>query len=70
VAAVEVWLTVPEVADRLGVKHSAVRKAIARGVLPARRVTPGRFSTHEHLVLVEDVDRYRRDHSRPRMVQS
>jgi excisionase family DNA binding protein len=58
-------LTVPEVAKRLGVKPSAVRKAIARGVLPAQTVS-GRFSLYEYLVTDVDVETYRASHRRPR----
>lgn len=32
------WLTVAEAAGRIGVKHQAIRRAIARGELPATKV--------------------------------
>lgn len=59
-------LTVAEVADALGVSTYAVRKAIARGVLPARR-GPRKVSQHnEWLMRSDDVETYRAAHSRPR----
>lgn len=61
-------MTVPEVATSLGVKQSAVRKAIARGTL---RATVERTRTGWKYVVSEDeVERYRVDHRTPRRERS
>lgn len=62
-------LTVPEVATALDMTQSGVRKAIARGSMRARVVTPGKYTEWEHVVDRDEVERYRRDHRTPRLAQ-
>ncbi len=55
-------LTVPEVADELGIKPGAVRDAIARGVLQAIRTGGGERRAGHLLVHIDEIERYRREH--------
>lgn len=57
-------MNVAEAALALGVKRSAVRKAIARGTLRAAKTT-GKFGD-EYAIAVEDVEAYRRRETRER----
>lgn len=60
-------LTVPEIAESLGISKDAVRKAIKRGTMPSRFVkggprgggTLGGF----YAVTKADVERYREEHA-------
>lgn len=54
-------LGVTAVAAALGTKRSAVRKAIVRGTLRARKETTA-DGGYRWLVPVEEVDRYAREH--------
>jgi len=56
---------VADAARLLGCSRSAIRKAIARGVLPAT-LTPGQRRGNEYRILVRDVRAYGRKHQRPR----
>lgn len=53
-------LDVTAVAAALGVKRSAIRKAIARGTLAARRVESG--TGYKYVIDATEVDRYAREH--------
>lgn len=57
-------MNVHEVAEALGATKTAIRKAIARGVLPARLV-PGPRGP-EYQVEPTDVEAYRANHRKPR----
>lgn len=56
-------MNVAQVAETLGVKKSAVRKAIGRGTLPATLVPGGRRGA-EYEVEPEAVEAYRAAHRR------
>ena len=56
-------MNVAQVAEALGVKKSAVRKAIGRGTLPATLVPGGRRGA-EYEVDPDAVEAYRREHRR------
>ena len=59
-------MRVAEAARDLGVKRSAVRKAIARGRLRATYVPPvGRQKWGRYDIGADAVDDYRREHQRP-----
>jgi len=61
-------MTISEAARSLGCSKSAVRKAIARGVLKAGLVPAGRRGPY-YVIDTREVERYRREHLTPRLVR-
>jgi len=58
------YLTVPEVAERLGVGRSAVNRAIER-----KRIIPAYKAAGAYWIKPADVEKYRQKYSRPRRSQ-
>lgn len=52
------WLTTAEAAKELGLAHSTVREAVARGRLKVEKVAP-----RLNAITREELERYKREHS-------
>jgi len=50
------WYTTADAAQELGVSHEAVRNAVLRGALKARKVAP-----RLNMISAEELERYRRE---------